>query len=306
MELRQLITFQTIAQTTSFSRAALTLNYAQSTVSAQIQALEDELGVILFDRLGKRVVLTEAGQRLLSYADKMLNLADQARTAVSDEDLMVGALTISAPETLCTYRLPKVLQEFRARFPQIQLTFLPDENIADLQNRLRDNEADIAFIMVEHLNAPSLIIEPLVPEPLLLVTYPEHHLTQSSSVHPTDLRNEPALLVENWCIYRRMFEQAMNMAGVPIVSPMEFHSVEAIKQCAMAGLGYTFLPEIAVKKEIEQGRLVALNWAGRDFEVVTQLVWHKDKWLSPTLQAFMSVARELLLAEPNGLQQLAS
>ena len=102
MEIRQLITFRAVAQTLSFSRAATQLNYAQSTVSAQIQGLEEELGVALFDRLGKSVALTDAGQRLLGYAEKMLNLADEALAVVSNADIQTGPLTISAPETLCT------------------------------------------------------------------------------------------------------------------------------------------------------------------------------------------------------------
>src|SRR5262249_14299225 len=125
MELRQLITFQAVASTLSFTRAAVLLNYAQSSVTAQIQALEEELGVPLFDRLGKRVVLTDAGQRLVRYADRMLNLADETRGVVSGGEVRGGTLTLSAIETLCTYRLPGILRQFRDQFPHVQLKFRP-------------------------------------------------------------------------------------------------------------------------------------------------------------------------------------
>ena len=293
MELRQLITFRLVAQTLSFSRTATTLNYAQSTVSAQIHGLEEELGVSLFDRLGKRVVLTDAGQRLLGYAEKMLDLADEAQSMVSNSDTLSGSLTISAPETLCAYRLPAVLRQFRDRFPQIQLTFHHEYDMS-LHEAIREGIMDIAFVMAEPFQSPHLVIEPLVPEPLLIVAYPDHPLIQADAVTFADLEDQPMLVTESTCNYRRMFEHALRAAGIHPAALMEFYSVEAIKQCAMAGIGLAFLPLVAVEIEIAQGRLVPLKWAGRDFQVVTQMARHKDKWLSPALQAFLTMAREML------------
>src|SRR5437667_9141173 len=120
MELRQLTTFRMVATTLSFSRAAQILNYVQSSVTTQIQVLEEELGVRLFDRLGKRVALTDAGKRFLPYAEKILSLSEEARQAVADEEVPTGSLTISASETLCTYRLPALLRQFHDRFPQVK------------------------------------------------------------------------------------------------------------------------------------------------------------------------------------------
>src|SRR5664279_98355 len=121
MDLRQLKTFQTVAATASFTRAAERLDYAQSSVTAQVRALEDEFGVRLFDRLGRRVALTEAGARLLDYADRMLSLAEEAHLAVADLSEPSGQLIIAAPETLSSYRLPPLLKQFRAQFPRVRL-----------------------------------------------------------------------------------------------------------------------------------------------------------------------------------------
>ncbi len=293
MDLRQLTTFRTIAQTASFSRTAETLSYAQSTVSAQIQALEEELGVALFDRLGKKVALTEAGKRLLGYAEKMLDLAEEARTVLADDDALSGTLTISAPETLCTYRLPAVLSRFLKRFPQVEIIFRQEYD-ADLQRPLQEGLMDVAFVMLEPFEAPNLVIEPLVEEPMLLVAAPGHHLAQLPSVSFGDLQGEPMLLTEATCGYRTLFERALAAAGVRSYTPMEFHSVEAIKQCAIVGIGLALLPVVAIEQELKEGSLTPLNWAGRDFQVVTQMAYHKDKWLSPALEAFLSVTREVL------------
>ncbi|MCB0195870.1 MAG: LysR family transcriptional regulator [Anaerolineae bacterium] len=292
METRQLTTFRAVAQTLSFSRAANQLNYAQSTVSSQIQSLEEELGVALFDRLGKSIVLTDAGQRLFGYAEKILNLTDEALAIVSNADTLTGSLTISAPETLCTYRLPKVLRQFRRQYPKVQISFHPEFDL-DVKRRLQEGHADVAFTMSEPFQKPGLNVEPLVREPLLIVAYPEHPLAQAESVTFADLHEESFLLTEAACNYRRLFERALNAAGIT-AQPMEFHSVEAIKQCVMAGIGLSLLPLVSIKSEIDRGQLVPINWSGRDFEVITHVVWHEDKWVSPALSAFLEVVREYI------------
>jgi DNA-binding transcriptional LysR family regulator len=104
MELCHLATFRTLATTLNFTQTAALLDYVQSSVSAQIHELETEPGVLLFDRLNKRVILTDEGQRLLVYAEKLLNLAEEAQTALSAHAEPTGAVTISAPEILCTYQ----------------------------------------------------------------------------------------------------------------------------------------------------------------------------------------------------------
>lgn len=125
MEIRQLKTFQVAAATLNFSGTAETLNYAQSTVSSQIGALEQELGVQLFDRIGKSVLLTTAGQTLLDYTQQILKLADEAQQVVAGSDIPAGTLTIGAPESLCVYRLPPVLRRFREEYPQVTIALQP-------------------------------------------------------------------------------------------------------------------------------------------------------------------------------------
>ncbi len=293
MELRQLTTFRMVATTLSFSRAAAALNYVQSSVTAQIQVLEEELGVDLFDRLGKRVALTDAGKRLLEYAEKILALADEARAVVSGGDAPTGTVTISAPETLCTYRIPTILREFRTRFPLVKLMFRPYP-FADLHRCVSDGSVDVAFIIDEPFHSMSLMVEPLVIEPLLILASPDHPLVHLPYVHAHHLEGEPFLLTEVGCAYRNMFERALNEAGIHPTTNLEFSSVEAIKQCVIANMGIAVLPAVAVASEISQGRLAALKWGGHDFQVVTQMLWHKEKWLSPALHAFLNVAREML------------
>ncbi len=293
MELRQLVTFRMVATTLSFSRTAQILNYVQSSVTTQIQVLEEELGVRLFDRLGKRVALTDAGMRFLPYAEKILMLSEEARQAVMNHEVPTGSLTITAPESLCTYRLPALLRQFHDRFPQVKVIFLPSP-CADLRRCASEGTVDVAFTIDEPLYSTALVVEPLVIEPLLILAPPDHRLVQLASIQSHDLEGEPFLLTEVGCSYRVLLERALNEEGVYPTTNLEFNSVEAIKQCVMASMGIAFLPAMTVAAEVAQGRIAVLNWRGHNFQVVTQVLWHKEKWLSPAINAFLTVTKELL------------
>lgn len=294
MELRHLASFRTVAATLNFTRAAEALGYVQSSVTAQIQALEEELGMPLFDRLGKRVLLTEAGRRLVPYADKMVNLADEARAAVCESTVPMGTLVLTAPETLCTYRLPGLLREFRMRYPHVRLLLRP-ASFAELRRLVAEGVLDMAFVLEEPTSpSASLHIESLVTEALVLVAPPEHPLAARERVVAADLEGEPVLLTETGCSYRNLFERALAAGGVRPTTALEFSSVEAIKQFVMAGMGIAVLPEVVVAADLAAGRLAALAWAGEELRVVTQMLWHRDKWVSPALAAFLEMARELL------------
>ncbi len=297
MELRQLVTFREVARTLSFTRAADALNYAQSSVSAQIQELEEELDTLLFERLGRRIALADAGARLLLYADKILALADEARTVVANREEPIGALTITAPESLCTYRLPAVLSRFRQQFPRIEMIFRPMGMRDDWERQLAEGVADAALVLLEPFQRPTLMLKVLRPEPILVVTYPDHPLANCGQVKLTDFRAETLLLTEAGCGYRAIFERSMQNAGVRAGTILEFHSVEAIKACTMSGMGIAVLPAAAISAELAAGRLIVLPCIESTLTMRTCLAWHKDKWLSPALQAFINVTREVLCEE---------
>lgn len=293
MDLRQLTTFTAVANARGFTRAALALNYAQSSVTAQIQALEEELGVPLFDRLGHKVALTDAGRRLQVYAARMLALAEETRAAVTESAEPSGAVVIGVVESLCTYRLPPLLRAYRQRCPHVQL-LLHSMPITDPWRGLFDGTMDAALNLSETQPVPGLEVEPLPRERLVVIAAPEHPLAGARRVAPADLENEPVLLTEGACGYRNLFEASLTRAGVTPASTLEFSSVEAIKQCVMAGVGIAVLPEMAVHEELANGRLVALRWSEPDFAIGAYFVWHKDKWQSPALRAFREMVHEVL------------
>jgi DNA-binding transcriptional LysR family regulator len=294
MELRYLQTFRTVASLLSVTQAAAVLHYAQSSVSDHLHALEDEFGVKLFDRLGKRLVLTQSGHRLLDYADHMIRLTEEAHLAIPGGEEPAGTLVLSAPETLCSYRLPLVLQRFRQHFPQVQLSFRPNV-CTHLRQMVTAGEVDVAFLLETLVEDPNLTVEPLRVEPLVVVSSPEHRLAHLEHVYPADITGEAFLATVPGCSYRVLFERALAEGHAQPAMVLEFHSIEVIKQCVMSGMGVAVLPAIDVAREAQSGHLAVLSWAGPELQVVTQMVRHKDKWLSPALKAFLRITRDVLV-----------
>lgn len=293
MELRQLNTFRMVASTLNFSRAAEALNYVPSNVTMQIKALEEELGVRLFDRLGKQLVLTTAGKRFLTHVQEVLNKLDEARSAVLDNEDLNGTLTISANEVLCAYRLPVVFHLFRSRYPGVRLIFRSVPN-QQLKQTLFEGTADVVFMLDEPIRSTGLAVEPLVEETFRFFAAPDHPLAKRTELKLEDFHGEVFLTNEKGCTYRTLFDRSFEQGGIDTITYLEFQNAEAIKQCAITGIGIAFLPEITAKAEVERGELVALPWQIPDLHVYTQMGWHKDKWLSPIIQSFIEAAREVI------------
>lgn len=295
MELKQLNTFLVIAEQQSFTQAADMLGYAQSTITTQIQLLEEELGTKLFERLGRRISLTSEGRRLLPYAKKMLALSEEARQATADPEEPRGMLTVGTVESLCTTRLPGLLKAYRSRCPEVEIS-LKFGCSTDFYRMLKENMIDVAFFLDRESPSPEFNSEWMMPEPMVLLALPDHPLTRREQVVPMDLNGESLILTEEGCGYRAAFESILESHGVQPRSKLETGSVQAIKQLVMSGLGITLLPRTAVEEELAQNRLTALRWGGPDFGMKARIVVHKDKWLSASLKAFLSLSKEMLPA----------
>lgn len=293
MEIRQLKSFRTVANLLSFNKAAGQLNYAQSSISVQIQTLEEELGVQLFDRLGKRVQLTENGTLLLQYANKILDLIDETNSAVTADKEPVGSLTVRIPESFGVHRLPPVIKAFHTRFPKVQLNFITCA-LEGLEKDLRKGVTDLAFLLAESISAQDLEVETLGFESVVLVASPDHPLSSKRSVHTRDLAGATVLLSKVDCSYRRIFEQMLKDEEVSSCNLFEFNSVEVIKSSLISGLGVSVLPEVAVAEEVLRKKLVILPWSEGAIEVAILMIWFRDRWISPTLQAFMDVTRRVV------------
>lgn len=296
MELKYFYTFRVVAKELNFTKAAHILNYSQSSVSAHIRALEAEFNTPLFERLGKQVLLTEAGQRMLIETDRIITYLEEMKKIIPGCSIPSGTLTIGAHESQCAYRLIEILREFRSSYPQVQLIFRPIISDEQIKMLIGQGILDAAFLLSPPINLQGFVVEPLIEEPILVISHPEHPLSKLSKVMPSDLNNETILTTEQGCNYRQLFENMLASNNVRIGTKIEFASIEGIKQCVIAGLGIAVLPEITIEKEIAEGKIVVLPWNGPSFPISTQIAWHKDKWISPALKAFVDIARSKISA----------
>ena len=175
MEFRQLQSFCTVANTLSFTRAANLLGYAQSSITTQIQQLEDELEAKLFERLGKSIVLTSEGECFLIYAKQILHLSLTAKEAVSGSITPKGSIVIGAPESLCVHRLPLVLQEYRKRYPEVKIS-LKTGTCSDFAHWLKTHTIDIAFFLQQESHYPELITHTLFRAQIIIAAISEDRI----------------------------------------------------------------------------------------------------------------------------------
>ncbi|PQP81413.1 LysR family transcriptional regulator [Paenibacillus sp. PCH8] len=296
MEIRQLKTFWTLASTCSFSRTAELLSYVPSTITMQMKSLEEELGVKLLDRLGKTVMLTDAGQQFLPYATKILNDVEEAKYVTSQHGEATGTVTIGADEVLCAYFLPSLFKRFREDFPGVRLLFRPLSG-QELRYSLREGLTDVIFVLDDFVESKDLHSEFLKNEHFRMVASPDHLLATHSSLVIDDFHKQHFLLTEKNCSYRTYFHQSLLNKGADALTELEFHSVEAIKQCAMAGLGIALLPEMALQEELREGKLMVLPWDLSGVSFSAQMLWHREKWISPSIAAFIQIAKSELKTE---------
>ncbi|KHK03397.1 transcriptional regulator, LysR family [Desulfovibrio sp. TomC] len=257
--------------------------------------MEDELQVRLFERLGRSVALTEAGKRLQQMAVKLLDLEDEARAWVAGASEARGVLTIRVPESLCAWRMGRVIRQFREAYPHLQLRFISC-TVEGLENDLRQGITDLAFLMADSVRAGDLIVEALGMEELVLVAAPEHRLARGGALFGLEaLAGETLLLCTADCAYRKVFENMLAEAGVRTAACLEFSSAASLRGCLRNGLGVSILPTSAVREDIAAGNLAVLPWDSPALEVAVLMLHHKNKWISPPLASFMALMRAELM-----------
>ncbi len=289
MELRNLITFKKIVELGSFSKAADSMGYSQPTITSHIQAIEKHLDIKLFDRIGKKIILTEAGAQLLHYASQIIDINKQIEALTGYENIIRGNIKIGAPETLTIYRLGPILQEYRHTFSQVDITLINDSN-GPLVEKLYNGEIDLAFQIGPNYEYKDFEVLHLAKESFILVANPINKLENVES-NPDQLMDQCFILNAKGCIYRAVFEDYLKSKGIYPRNSIELWSIEAIKRAVIEGLGISMLPLITVKKEIEEGSLKAIDLCLCSDNVTAQLIYHKNKWLSKAVRTWIDITR---------------
>lgn len=288
MELRQLKIFVAVAEEKSFTRAAQKMGYAQSNVTTQIRLLEEEFNTKLFERLGKKIALTAEGDKLLYHAKRLLRYAGEVKEAMTSSPEPGGILNIGIAESLCVFKLPALLKEYSQLYPQVKLIIRQGTPL-DFLRWLHDNTIDVAFSLDAIIEDEDLTARVLCDEPMIMVGNHEHPFVSKGFMELHDISRTSFIFTERDCSYRSAIEKHFSNAKIQPYSSYEFDSIEAIKQFVLSGLGIALLPHAAVEKELAAGKLIDLNLLEPRIEMYTQLVYHKNKWLSPALLSLLDL-----------------
>jgi DNA-binding transcriptional LysR family regulator len=288
MDAADLRIFAAVARSGSMSRAASELGTVQSNVTARIRALEERLGIELFERSNRGATLTAAGLRLRPYADRVAGLLEDARRAATDEGTPAGNLVIGSLETTAALRLSPVLAEFIATCPAVDLS-LRTGTTQELIEQTIDRRLDGAFVSGP-VNHADLVVEPFFREELVVLTAPGVADFETLAA-AGDLR---IIVLRTGCSYRHHLETLLARRGIVAVRRLEFGTLEAIVSCVAAGLGVTLLPEALIGPVWRHGRVRAHRLPPGEGDVDTLFIRHRDAYVSSAMRAFLDCARPML------------
>lgn len=270
MNLRHLAIFHAIARRGSVNAAAEYLHTSQPAMSRELRTLEDRLGLPLFDRLPRGMRLTEAGQTLLEYADRIFSLEQAAERAMHElANLESGHLAIGASNTLGTYLLPALLAAFRTRYPGIELS-LEVTNTEHVVEGVRGMRYSLGFVE-GRVTDDSIAVHEFDHDRIVAVVAPGHPLATVKKPGLRALAEAPAILREHGSGTREVVDEAFARHGLRLNTGLEIGNSEAVKRMAMAGGGVGWVSELCVAEELRNGRLVALPT--RELELRRTLYW---------------------------------
>ncbi|AWI05650.1 LysR family transcriptional regulator [Clostridium drakei] len=288
MDIKQLQTFMVVARLLNFRAAAEELNYSQSTVSDHIRNLEQELGVKLFERLGRKVFLNEEGKKLISPAEKIIQDDEEIHELFNKGEKIHGTLRIGAAETLCVFWLPPLLKEYTKIYPQVRI-ILKMADCLEFPELLEKNFVDVAFSLHDESKRKYLSQIDIFDDSTVFVSAPDCPLAALKKISMHELEDQAFILTESESGYSMELKNLLKKLNIKVDTIMELGSIEAIKQCVKKGLGITLLPRIVVKKEIENGELVALPVEIDDINIHAKLIYHVDKWMSAPMEALKNI-----------------
>jgi DNA-binding transcriptional LysR family regulator len=283
MELAQIRMFKTVVDTGSIARAAQMLHCVPSNITARIKALEAELGVALFYRQGRGLQISPAGEIFMTYASKMLTLAEEAKRAVHPDAAPSGPLRIGAIESSATARLPRLLAKYHARYPDVSLELITGTG-AQLLDATQNNKLDGAIVAID-VKRPGLRRTSMYREDLVLIAAASLGPLNSAA----DLQGKSIFMWPEGCPYRAALERWLiqNGQNQPIVSIANYGTIVG---CVSAGAGVALVP----KGVFEQYRNGA-GWVGYEFPELTSIdnlfYWHENSEHHPAREAFVAMLR---------------
>ena len=305
MEFKNITTFLKVAELRNFSKAAEKLGYSQSAVTIQIQQLEHELGVQLFERIGRGAALTEEGQSFVFYANEILGAAEKARDSIrkgrggaGPQDI-TGQLRIGSVESVATALLPGLLMRYHEICPGVEIV-VQTSGRYELLEKVRSNRLDLFFNLEAKAQYPGMERRLLKKERIIFIAPADEKAAGSwmdsrlrkgkFSAH--SISSFPFVLTERGESYRYELERILAESDVELRAQLEIANTETIVHMVEKGFGLSFLPAFSAERAIKAGTVLE---AATELPLVymwLQLFYHKNKWLSPQMEAFLKVTEK--------------
>ncbi len=290
MELRNLISFISVVELGSFTRAAEQLGYSQSTISFQIKQLEEELGCLLFERINHTVTLTERGRELVSYAHSVRALTDEFKESLTKEEECAGHIHIVTPDSVCEEIICAHYLDFHEKYPAISIKFTTADTLV-MFDMLDHNEADAIITLDSHSYRKDHVIAKEEPLSMHFVTSTRSRFAGRRGLTMRDIAGEPFVLTERGQGYRRVFDEELSKKSLDITPVLEIGRTDVITSILAKSDMISYLPDFVTREQVAAGELSYLDVRDMRLDIWKQLIYHKNKWMSKSLKAFIDYVK---------------
>lgn len=287
MNIRKIKIFYATATCLNMTKVARDLYISQPSVSQAIHEIEEELGVILFDRIGKRIYLTNEGEEYLKYARRILNLYEESIERLKEiNNKESGKIRIGASTTIGIYILPDIIKEFVEEYKGIEISLII-ENTTNIEKLILDNKIDFAFVE-GHVQSEEIIVESKWRDELIFICSKNHPWKNKSKLSVDDLEKEKFIMREVGSGTREIVESYLRDKNIKYRVFMELGNTEAIMRSVEANLGIGCLSSRCVEERIKMGSLHGVKLIEGNIERELVLIMHKDKFINNNMREFMS------------------
>lgn len=305
LDSRQLQAFAILARTGSFTQTAREMFLTQSAVSHSMKALESDAGCRLLDRVGKKVMLTQAGEHLLKHAEIILREMQSAREGIEQLGKWGrGRLRIGATATLCTGLLPAVLREFKESFPQSLIQVEPGDS-RDLVSGLERHRIDLA-VMLSEASDDRFETVPIFTDELMFITSPLHPWAQEGVAPRAEIPRQNVIVYRKSSQTFRVVDDYFRTEDIVLNTVMELGSMEAIKELVKLGLGVSIAAPWVVQRELEDGSLRALPLGRRKLRRSWAVVHWRGRRLTLAEETFVGLCRSAVESLPRVFERPSS
>ncbi|WP_186423596.1 LysR family transcriptional regulator [Lacrimispora celerecrescens] len=292
MELREIKTFLEVANRKSFCRAAEKLGYSQAAVTVQIKQLERELNVHLFDRIGKQTTLTHEGETFYEYAADVVKNLTHVKNILSVSSELTGRLVIGTIESICSTLFPSLIQEFHRLYPLVNVSIVVDSPDA-LLTMMNNNTIDLVYFLDKRMYDSKWVKVMEKPENIIFAASKNHPFGMETGLTIDQVISQPMILTEKDASYRLMLEQYLAAYGKKVHPFLEIGNTEFIIKLLRSSAGISFLPEFTICRDIKEGTLMPLYMKDFHFQSWRQMVYHRDKWISREMKAFIELVQRM-------------